>query len=1369
MSKKYKIMFTASAVSVATVASIVAIAPTTVDASMNFPDVTPSDYFYEAVTSLAERNIINGYPDGKYHAEDVITRGQAAKIIAGVLGLDTENVTNPNFTDVPKNHPFYGEIATLANAGIIDGYNGKYLPNDPIIRDHMAKIIANAFQLESQSTIVLPFNDVHASYQSYIAALYENEITTGTTPTTFDGNKKVSRGEMAVFVTRAEASLTTEIELIIENISHNTIQSNEGKFTVASELSTIFKESNEVALKGARVTATVKNGSIVSIQSITLNESGQSKSPVIFDGGEGTIDELIVNADFVSIQSLNVAGNITLSNKVTTEVVLNKVTSNGQLLIESADTTVASLIPVAETTTGPKITLNATSLLQGILAKRDNVAIISDTKIPEILIDLGVSSIQVDGEVGNLTVNVDIALEITGNATIDQLAVAAAAEIALEIQGIVRELLVQSTAAKLEVGTKIDIEQVILPTDSKPENVISNYQQIKDKISKVVDTTGSTVQETSSPSGDGLGGDDGGSKSPVSPPSESGGGSSTPVDRTPPTITIHSTIIGEGDSVYVKSNEIGTVYLVPNSLNPKNKSELDKLVNASNAVNVTVQKVERDINIPTLNLTPGEYKVIAVDNSGNLSTPKQVTIIDKVTEAVNVEVNNLTIDTIITNSAVPNGTDSYKITIIESKTFRLSSQFIETSGGVGIELSNSDKSIFTFNISDIASREYTVVVLFFDEYNNIRGYEAVPVMLDEQTEPTIELYLRSYKTDYLLEEEFDYEFLEFTDKNGNQIDINEADIQIIGFDSSDYITDQKVTVKVNGWSKTILVSVLPAAPNLILDDILDVIVGMDSTMEYKIEDTDNWIKYDENNPPDLSGEISITVRYSATNEKPPSHTAYFGFSNLNFLLDEDTKNGNPTNSLSFAWHNIDQLDESTIISLNGKTLDNLFYENQNILHVLGSKDIKITGVTWNINGDKLVSAFTLEEPINMKEAVGVSFSLRSLEELNGWVGFDYVALYKATDSELLDLLVEEIKLNELDTNGNSQEILLYMSTNRELIHSYNQLFALYYIEEITSSIDTLTDIGKLQEIINKVNVMKNDEDQITPTDSEKVAIAKTTIQGLNIAWDTDAVTTVTLVNQAIEGATLPDGVIAVAAEGTAENIGNVVITISSGVESDIIVIAAPIPTQAIKAVNNADDVTSFREAIDANWEELGISEEIKNNFMALPEDAGRQKAVFAYFQGEFADADTIKEVFEYAVNQEFHKFEFINAVDGANSAEEMKTALTTYIPTLHADRVELIADFKAKGMTAEAEALEITKYTTVLATVNEMVDDESLLELAKQLLEKRLDTTEKAFFGTENIVNAIQEIINSKGVIRASSTLSMGVNFTINNGILKFI
>jgi len=68
----------------------------------------------------------------------------------------------------------------------------------------------------------------------------------------------------------------------------------------------------------------------------------------------------------------------------------------------------------------------------------------------------------------------------------------------------------------------------------------------------------------------------------------------------------------------------------------------------------------------------------------------------------------------------------------------------------------------------------------------------------------------------------------------------------------------------------------PAAPAVTADDAANVIAGIDSTMEYAIDDG-NWIAYKPANPPVLSGEHTVKVRVKANGDTPAgdSKTIYF--------------------------------------------------------------------------------------------------------------------------------------------------------------------------------------------------------------------------------------------------------------------------------------------------------------------------------------------------------------------------------------------------------------------------------------------------------------------------------------------------------------
>jgi uncharacterized protein YdeI (BOF family) len=60
---------------------------------------------------------------------------------------------------------------------------------------------------------------------------------------------------------------------------------------------------------------------------------------------------------------------------------------------------------------------------------------------------------------------------------------------------------------------------------------------------------------------------------------------------------------------------------------------------------------------------------------------------------------------------------------------------------------------------------------------------------------------------------------------------------------------------------------VPPAPNVTADDVNDVILGIDETMEYRM-DNGPWTAYDPNHLPDLSGDHIVKVRVKANGEVP---------------------------------------------------------------------------------------------------------------------------------------------------------------------------------------------------------------------------------------------------------------------------------------------------------------------------------------------------------------------------------------------------------------------------------------------------------------------------------------------------------------------
>jgi hypothetical protein len=131
--------------------------PTSTICPITFTDVPVGSTFYEFIRCLACRGIINGYPDGTFKPNNLVTRGQLSKIVSNSAGFNDPQSTQM-FEDVPVGSTFFDFIGRLASRGYIAGYpcgsagepcvppaNRPYFrPNNNATRGQISKIVSNA-------------------------------------------------------------------------------------------------------------------------------------------------------------------------------------------------------------------------------------------------------------------------------------------------------------------------------------------------------------------------------------------------------------------------------------------------------------------------------------------------------------------------------------------------------------------------------------------------------------------------------------------------------------------------------------------------------------------------------------------------------------------------------------------------------------------------------------------------------------------------------------------------------------------------------------------------------------------------------------------------------------------------------------------------------------------------------------------------------------------------------------------------------------------------------------------------------------------------------------------------------------------------
>lgn len=184
-----------------------------------YSDVTTKDGHYSAIIELTEQGIVSGVTKTLYQSTKPATRGEAALFIANALGLDKNNVKNPNFKDLKSSSPYYGAVAALHSKNIIGGYtDGTFRPNATLKRSEIAKMLTLAFELEVSSVTKTKFADVNAiqdlNTKRYIQTLIDYKITTGTTATTFSPYTTLTRGQLATFLQRSINAMPDDFTII---------------------------------------------------------------------------------------------------------------------------------------------------------------------------------------------------------------------------------------------------------------------------------------------------------------------------------------------------------------------------------------------------------------------------------------------------------------------------------------------------------------------------------------------------------------------------------------------------------------------------------------------------------------------------------------------------------------------------------------------------------------------------------------------------------------------------------------------------------------------------------------------------------------------------------------------------------------------------------------------------------------------------------------------------------------------------------------------------------------------------------------------------------------------------------------------------
>jgi hypothetical protein len=270
-----------------------------------FSDVTPADYYFDAVNLLSAKGITHGCGGTDYCPTEDVTRTQMAIfIVRAIMGGDDFTYSQtPVFNDVPLGSFGFQWIQKMYELGITTGCgNGDFCPNSNVTRAQMAIFIIR-MRYGAMFTFDFPatpyFTDVTSTTFgfSWIQRMKEDNITAGCGATTYCPNNPVTRGDMAIFIMRgAFNELLPATEPVLTSITPATIaQGASGTFTVTG-VDTNFVDGTTMVtdLPGITVgTVTVTNATTLTVQLTAA--SGAVEQPVSLLAITGSEEAVLPN------------------------------------------------------------------------------------------------------------------------------------------------------------------------------------------------------------------------------------------------------------------------------------------------------------------------------------------------------------------------------------------------------------------------------------------------------------------------------------------------------------------------------------------------------------------------------------------------------------------------------------------------------------------------------------------------------------------------------------------------------------------------------------------------------------------------------------------------------------------------------------------------------------------------------------------------------------------------------------------------------------------------------------------------------------------------------------------------------------------
>ncbi len=171
-----------------------------------FVDVATGSYYEDAVDWAVENGITKGTNDTHFSPDGICTRAQAVTFLWRTAGSPASKTSTMPFTDVPVGSYYYDAVLWAVENGITKGTSDTtFSPNMTCSRAQIVTFLWRSEKSPAAGT-ANPFADVKSTayYADAVLWAVKENITKGTTSTTFSPNADCTRAQIVTFLWRCK-------------------------------------------------------------------------------------------------------------------------------------------------------------------------------------------------------------------------------------------------------------------------------------------------------------------------------------------------------------------------------------------------------------------------------------------------------------------------------------------------------------------------------------------------------------------------------------------------------------------------------------------------------------------------------------------------------------------------------------------------------------------------------------------------------------------------------------------------------------------------------------------------------------------------------------------------------------------------------------------------------------------------------------------------------------------------------------------------------------------------------------------------------------------------------------------------------------